>query len=132
MRTYKENIIELMDGESVVVRVKGSKPVQLKVTAEEWSDYEGEPSGLVLVPFGEVRAYGEQVYAHEFEVIPVGLKLKESDGAHCEQCGKQVSDGMPVQWAPYCSFDCRLKAVEAEARRRKEDGIREAQITTKT
>jgi endogenous inhibitor of DNA gyrase (YacG/DUF329 family) len=121
MRTYKENIIELVDGESVVVRVKGLNPVQLKITAEEWSDYEGEPSGLVLVPFGKVRAYGEQVYAHELEIIPAGeLKLKESDLPHCEQCGKTVTDGMPIQWAPYCSEQCRNAAVESIVKERTE------------
>lgn len=85
MRTFKENVIELADGESVIIRAErgsGQKEVSIQVHCVGWYDYVGQPNGLDIRSQNEVRNSGEALEDGieglvVVEVVPSDLKLNE-------------------------------------------------------
>lgn len=90
MRTYKENVIELSDGETVIIRAERGthqKLVSIEVSCGGWYDYKGEPNGLeVISPMNELRSNGETLVA-SVEVIPPDLELEPITAPVLEQHG---------------------------------------------
>lgn len=79
MRTYKENIIELEDGEVVTIRAakdSNQKMVSIQIQCNGWYDYRGQPNGFEIATDCELRCNGEALPELPVEVVPPNLVLE--------------------------------------------------------